>query len=245
MKAMERSALKLGVSRGQPFRPFEADAIAQGFKAVAGVDEVGRGPLAGPVVAAAVVLPPGFTHSEIKDSKMLSAKQRENLAPVIQKAAESWALGIVDVEGIDRLNILRASLTAMAQALHGLSSQPDCVLIDGNQKIPVEILAVSGGNTPKPLYQKTIVKGDQLCLSIAAASIIAKVARDQMMIDFDKQYPEYGFAGHKGYGSAAHLAALQRYGPTPIHRRSFKPVRDLLASVDGDPGGHFPMVSRP
>jgi ribonuclease HII len=245
MKPMERSALKLGVSPGQPFRPFEADAIAQGFKVVAGVDEVGRGPLAGPVVAAAVVLPPGFTHSEIKDSKMLSANQREKLAPVIQQAAASWALGIVDVEGIDCLNILRASLTAMARALHGLSSQPDCVLIDGNQKIPVEILAVSGGNTPKPLYQKTIIKGDQLCLSIAAASIIAKVARDRIMVDFDEQYPEYGFAGHKGYGSAAHLAALRRYGPTPIHRRSFKPVRDLLGSVRSEPAERLGSVNRP
>jgi len=245
MKAMEIPQLELSVSQGRAFQPFEADAAAQGFNAVAGVDEVGRGPLAGPVVAAAVILPRAFTHPEIKDSKLLSAKQREKLAPIIQQTAVSWALGIVDVEGIDRLNILRASLTAMAHALQRLSSQADLALIDGNQKIPVEILAGCRSNADRPLYQKTIVKGDQLCLSIAAASIIAKVARDQIMVDFDKQYPDYGFAGHKGYGSAAHLAALRRYGPTPIHRRSFKPVRDLLVSVLGEPNKCIAAVSRP
>jgi hypothetical protein len=133
-----KTQLELAVSQGRGFRPFEADAAAQGFNAVAGVDEVGRGPLAGPVVAAAVILPRAFTHPEIKDSKLLSAKQREKLAPIIQQTAVSWALGIVDVEGIDRLNILRASLTAMAMRC-GLSSQADLALIDGNQKIPVEI----------------------------------------------------------------------------------------------------------
>ncbi len=219
-------------ARRAGFVDFEADALAQGFKAVAGVDEVGRGPLAGPVVAAAVILPAGFSHGEIKDSKLLSAKQREKLAPLIQEAALSWALGMVDVEGIDRLNILRASLTAMAQALGGLSVAPDYALIDGNQKIPLEVFAAYGVNFFAPA-QQTIVKGDQLCLSIAAASIVAKVARDQMMVDYDRQFPEYGFAGHKGYGSAAHLAALRRYGPTPIHRRSFKPVRDLLENITG------------
>lgn len=245
MKPMERPQLELEVRQGRAFRPFEADAAAQGFKAVAGVDEVGRGPLAGPVVAAAVILPRGFTHPEIKDSKMLSSKQREKLAPIIQQFATSWALGIIDVEGIDRLNILRASLTAMAQALRRLSPQADMALIDGNQKIPSEFFVGIGAKAAQPLCQKTIVKGDQLCLSIAAASIIAKVARDQMMVDFDKQYPQYGFAGHKGYGSAAHLAALQRYGPTPIHRRSFKPVRDLLGGADDDPVWRFARVSRP
>lgn len=200
----------------------------QGFNAVAGIDEVGRGPLAGPVVAAAVILPRGFTHPGIKDSKMLNSKQREKLALIIQQAAQSWALGVIDVDGIDRLNILCASLTAMALALQCLTPKPDYVLIDGNQRIPLDFFAEIGSNSAQLLYQQTIVKGDQLCLSIAAASIVAKVARDQMMVDFDKQYPEYGFAGHKGYASAAHLAALQRYGPTPIHRRSFKPVRDLL-----------------
>jgi ribonuclease HII len=229
VKPMDGGRLESGASKGLVFSPFEADALMQGFHAVAGIDEVGRGPLAGPVVAAAVILPRGFTHPEVKDSKMLSSKQREKLALIIQQAAQSWALGVIDVDGIDRLNILCASLTAMALALECLTPKPDYVLIDGNQKIPLEFFAEVGSNSAhQPLSQQTIVKGDQLCLSIAAASIVAKVARDQMMVDFDKQYPEYGFAGHKGYASAAHLAALQRYGPTPIHRRSFKPVRDLL-----------------
>ena len=234
MKPTVARQLELGVSDGLVFRSFEADALARGFKAVAGVDEVGRGPLAGPVVAAAVILPRGFTHPEIKDSKMLSASQREKLVPIIKQSAKCWSVGIVDVEGIDRLNILRASLTAMAQALQALSSRADLALIDGNQKIPSAIFAEIGRNAAYPLRQKTIVKGDQLCLSIAAASIIAKVARDRIMLDFDKQYPEYGFAGHKGYGSAEHLAALQRYGPSPIHRRSFRPVWDLIGSDQSD-----------
>jgi len=245
MKIMDSGQLEWDGSQGWAFRPYEADAAAQGFKAVAGVDEVGRGPLAGPVVAAAVILPRSFTHPEIKDSKLLSAKQRETLAPIIQRSAVGWALGIIDVEDIDRLNILRASLTAMAQALGGLSSVADMALIDGNQKIPVEVLAALGSNAAQPLYQKTIVKGDRLCVSIAAASIVAKVARDRLMIEFDKQYPEYGFARHKGYGSAAHLAALRRYGPTPIHRRSFKPVRDLLGCAQGEPFERLATVIRP
>jgi ribonuclease HII len=245
MKAMESRQWASGGSRGWGFRPFEGDATAQGFKAVAGVDEVGRGPLAGPVVAAAVILPRGFTHSDIKDSKMLSATQREMLAPMIQQAAVSWALGIIDVEAIDRLNILRASLTAMAQALRGLSSKADMAFIDGNQQVPAEILAAFESAGTQSLCQRTIVKGDQLCLSIAAASIVAKVARDRIMIDFDRQYPEYGFAGHKGYGTPAHLAALQRYGPTPIHRRSFKPVRELLDRAPGASADVPPARSQP
>jgi ribonuclease HII len=180
------------------------------------------------VVAAAVILPSGFSHPDIKDSKMLSAKQREQLVPIIEQAAQCWSLGVVDVAAIDRLNILRASLTAMAQALGGLSTPADCALIDGNQKIAVEMFSRPGDLGIAPPHQQTIVKGDQRCLSIAAASILAKVARDAMMLDYDRQYPEYGFASHKGYGSRDHIAALARYGPTPIHRRTFKPVRDLL-----------------
>lgn len=232
MKAMGSAILKPVVKRTESFEPFEENAFGRTFSAIAGVDEVGRGPLAGPVVAAAVILPRNFSHPDIKDSKMLNASQRERLAPLIQQAALSWALGIVDVAAIDRLNILRASLTAMAQALHGLAPAPDCALIDGNQKIPLAVIA-EVGLTARPLHQQTIVKGDQRCLSIAAASIVAKVARDRMMVDFDAQYPEYGFAGHKGYGSAAHLAALARHGPSPIHRHSFKPVREALARAAG------------
>jgi ribonuclease HII len=210
------------------FRAFEAEGYARGFKAIAGVDEVGRGPLAGPVVAAAVILPRDFSHPEIKDSKLLSPKQREKLSPVIQQNAESWGLGVVDVDEIDRINILQASLLAMVKALDRLKPMPDCLLIDGNQPIAPKLFYDTQFALNSTPYQKTIVKGDQLCLSIAAASIVAKVARDEMMVAFDKQFPEYGFAGHKGYGSAAHLEALRRYGPSPIHRLSYKPVRDAL-----------------
>jgi ribonuclease HII len=211
------------------FRAYEEGGYRRGFKTIAGVDEVGRGPLAGPVVAAAVILPRGFTHPEIKDSKLLSPKQREKLAPLIRENAESWGLGVVEVDEIDRINILQASLLAMVKALDGLASTPDCLLIDGNQPIPTRLFHESRFSSVSSLYQKPIVKGDQLCLSIAAASIVAKVARDGMMVELDKQYPEYGFAAHKGYSCRAHFDALRRFGPSPIHRRSFKPVRERAA----------------
>ncbi|MGH7811988.1 MAG: ribonuclease HII [Candidatus Binatia bacterium] len=211
------------------FRAFEEDGYARGFKTIAGVDEVGRGPLAGPVVAAAIILPRGFTHPEIKDSKLLSPKQRARLAPLIRENAESWGLGVVEVDEIDRINILQASLLAMLKALDALASTPDCLLIDGNQPIPIRLFHESRFSSVSSLYQRPIVKGDQLCLSIAAASIVAKVARDGMMVELDKQYPEYGFAAHKGYSCRAHLDALNRFGPSPIHRQSFKPVRDRAA----------------
>lgn len=208
------------------FRAFEEEGYARGFKSVAGADEAGRGPLAGPVVAAAVVLPRRFSHPEIKDSKLLTPKQRERLAPLIRENAESWGLGVVGVEEIDRINILQASLLAMMKALDCMKARPDCLLIDGNQRIPRELILTSEYFSNRSLYQKTIVKGDLLCLSIAAASIIAKVARDEMMVELDKQYPQYGFAAHKGYTCAAHLEALRRHGPSPVHRQTFQPVRD-------------------
>lgn len=211
------------------FRSYEEESYSRGFKAIAGVDEVGRGPLAGPVIAAAVIFPRGYSHPEIKDSKLLTVKQRERLAPVIQENAASWALGVVEVEEIDRLNILQASLLAMVKALAGLKSMADCILIDGNQGIPLVLFQQGKFSTGRRLYQRTIVRGDQSCLSIAAASIVAKVARDEMMVEWDKQYPEYGFAAHKGYSCEAHFEALKRYGPSPIHRQSFKPVRDVTA----------------
>ena len=225
---MSGGQMSLAVVAAKPvqFRAFEEQGYARGFKCVAGTDEVGRGPLAGPVVAAAVILPRGFSHPEIKDSKLLTAKQREKLAPLIRDNAQSWGLGRVEVEEIDRINILKASLLAMVKALECLKTRPDCLLIDGNQRIPRDFLLESIFFGRRSLYQKTIVKGDQLCISIAAASIVAKVARDEMMVDLDKRYPEYGFAAHKGYTCAAHLEALRRYGPSPIHRHSFKPVRD-------------------
>jgi ribonuclease HII len=211
------------------FSSYEEESYSRGFKAIAGVDEVGRGPLAGPVIAAAVIFPRGYSHPEIKDSKLLTVKQRERLAPVIQENAASWALGVVEVEEIDRLNILQASLLAMVKALAGLKSMADCILIDGNQGIPSTLFRRGKFLTGRTVYQRTIVRGDQSCLSIAAASIVAKVARDRMMLEWDKQYPEYGFAAHKGYSCEAHFEALKRYGPSPIHRQSFKPVRHVTA----------------
>ena len=220
------------------FGAIEEEGYARGFSCIAGLDEAGRGPLAGPVVAAAVVLPRGFTHRDIKDSKLLTAKQRETLAPVIKSQAQSWGIGVVEVEEIDRINILKASLLAMAKAFAALRPRPDYLLIDGNQQIPGEMLQIWNRTTRAPPQQKTIVKGDRLCLSIAAASILAKVARDEMMIELDAHYPQYGFAGHKGYGSAAHLEALRRFGPSPVHRRSFKPVRDACGEHGNDESCH-------
>jgi len=222
-----------------PFGAIEEDGYSRGFSCIAGLDEVGRGPLAGPVVAAAVVLPRGFSHDGIKDSKLLIAKQRETLAPVIRSQAESWGIGVVEVEEIDRINILEASLLAMAKAFAALRPRPDYLLIDGNQPIPVQWLKSSNQPSAATPQQKTIVKGDRLCLSIAAASILAKVARDAMMIDLDRLFPDYGFAGHKGYGSAAHLEALRRFGPSPVHRRSFKPVRDVSGENGNDESGYL------
>jgi len=220
-----------------PSVSFEEQSYARGFNCVAGLDEVGRGPLAGPVVAAAVVLPRGFEHSDIKDSKLLTAIQREKLAAVIEQKALSWRLGVVEVEEIDRINILAASFSAMVKAWRDLQPQPDCILIDGSQIIPrivFDTVEPSAGALPR---QRAIVKGDRLCLSISAASILAKVARDAIMIELDRIYPEYGFAGHKRYGCAAHLEALRRFGPSPVHRRTFQPVREASGEQAGPESG--------
>src|SRR3990172_6036709 len=152
-----------------PFGALEEEGYARGFSCIAGLDEVGRGPLAGPVVAAAVVLPRGFTHRDIKDSKLLTAKQRDQLAPVIRAQTRSWGTGVVEVEEIDRINILKASLLAMAKAFAGLRPRPDYLLIDGNQPIPAQWLKSSNQPSGVPPQQRTIVKGDRLCISISAA----------------------------------------------------------------------------
>ena len=188
-------------------------ARAAGYQTIAGVDEVGRGPLAGPVVAACVVLPEGFDLMGINDSKKLTARQRERAEVRIRAEAIAIGLGVISSETIDRINILQATREAMRAAFLLLSPTPDYVLIDG---LPVP-------DFPCPA-QKSVVSGDSQSVSIAAASIVAKVARDQMMCAYAEVYPEYGFAGHKGYGAAAHLAALREHGPCPIHRRSFAPV---------------------
>lgn len=214
---------------------------------MAGLDEAGRGPWAGPVVAAAVVLPRGLSDPEIRDSKLLTPGKREELAARIKERAVAWGVGIVGPEEIDRINILKASLLAMAQAFMQLAPAPDCLLIDGPHQIPVEFFEAIGNGQqalggegllpnasclmPALPVQRAIIKGDQLSISIAAASIVAKVARDEMMVEYDKLYPEYGFGRHKGYGSPAHMAALSRCGPSPIHRRSYRPVRESLNRI--------------
>jgi ribonuclease HII len=176
---------------------------------ICGIDEVGRGPFAGPVVAGAVILPKDCDILYINDSKKLSAAKREELYEVIMERAVAIGIGMVGPEEIDRINILQATYEAMRQAIGKLDPQPQLLLNDA-----VTIPGVS-------LPQVPIVKGDAKSISIGAASIIAKVTRDRLMVEYDKEYPEYGFAANKGYGSAAHIAALQKYGPTPIHRRTF------------------------
>lgn len=185
----------------------------QCYGPVCGIDEAGRGPLAGPVVAAAVILTPARIPEGLNDSKALSPKQRELLLNAIEKNA-LIGIGISEPEEIDRLNILHASLAAMRRAVLALPRLPDMALIDGN-KLPPDM----------PCKAKTIVKGDSRSLSIAAASIVAKVTRDRLMIEVEARYPGYGLAGHKGYPTKAHMEAVQRLGPSPIHRFSFKPVR--------------------
>lgn len=181
---------------------------------MAGVDEAGRGPLAGPVVAAAVILPKGFRHGVLNDSKKLTERRRDSLFAEITTHGEiRWALAIVESDEIDRLNILRATHEAMRRAVAKLNPPPQHVLIDG---LPVK---------PFPLPQTALVGGDARSFSIAAASIIAKVTRDRLMAEMCAKYPGYDFARHKGYGTPQHLAALQKHGPCPIHRRSFLPVR--------------------
>ncbi len=182
---------------------------------IAGVDEAGRGPLAGPVVAAAVVLPPGFSHPVLNDSKQLSAPTREALyAELTALPGVLWATALAEPEEIDRINILRATHAAMREAVLLLPQRPGHALIDGR---PVR---------PFPTPATALVKGDAQSYSIAAASILAKVTRDRLMLEAHAHYPEYGFAQHKGYGTAEHLAKLKLHGPSPIHRRSFLPVRE-------------------
>ncbi len=182
---------------------------------VAGVDEVGVGPLAGPVLAAAVILPPGTQLRGVDDSKKLTAARREELAEKIRAVAVAIGVGVVEVDDIDRLNIYRAALEAMRRAVTALPITPDHVLVDA-RRIPQIIVP-----------QTALVDGDARSYSVAAASIVAKVARDQLMSELDRLYPQYGFRHHMGYGTAEHLAAIERYGPSPVHRRSFAPVRVL------------------
>ncbi len=187
----------------------EDSLYQKGYKIICGVDEAGRGPLCGPVVAAAVILKPDDMIEGVNDSKKLSEKKREKLYEDIMSNALAVGIGIKDVDIIEKVNILNATKLAMKEAIDNLKIRPEYVLIDGNQMIDIDIKG------------ETVISGDAKSESIAAASIIAKVTRDRMLIEWDKKYPEYGFAKHKGYGTKAHIEAIQKYGLTPLHRPSF------------------------
>lgn len=188
---------------------YERRAREGGHTYIVGIDEAGRGPLAGPVVAAAVALPAGYYHPEINDSKQLSARKRDRLYDVIKADAIAVGLGVVESPIIDTINILQATLLAMKEAIQDLPSPPDYLLVDGNRPIPIDI------------PQETIVRGDALSLTIAAASIVAKVSRDRIMEIYHRQFPQYNFLKNKGYGTGEHRAAIKRYGTCKIHRKSF------------------------
>ncbi len=207
-----------GVSAPANLLFFETLLQEQGFVHVAGTDEVGRGCLAGPVVAAAVILPAGCQIAGLTDSKKLTSEQRQSLVPEIEGQALSFSIEAVSPSEIDRINILQASLQAMAQAVSALSPMPDALLVDGNQPVPLSI------------PQKSIVKGDSRSISIAAASVLAKVYRDRLMVRLDAEFPGYGFASHKGYATKMHREAIKRLGPCRVHRMTFRGVREFVGS---------------
>jgi ribonuclease HII len=200
----------------QPMDYFEKMYYRRGYRRIAGVDEVGRGPLAGPVVAAAVILSRDGIGERLFDSKKISSKKREHLYKTIFAEAQGVGIGIIGQEEIDRINILQATLKAMALAIENLSTPPDFILIDGSQGLRL------------PISQKPIRKGDQLCNSIAAASIIAKVTRDRMMLECHQKYPQYNFAKHKGYGTKEHRKAIEKFGICELHRKTFRGVKEYL-----------------
>ena len=195
---------------------FEKMYYRRGYHWIAGVDEVGRGPLAGPVVAAAVILPKDGIGEKLFDSKKISSKKREHLYETILAKAQGVGIGIIGQEEIDRFNILQATLKAMALAIESLPIPPDFILIDGPHGIKVSV------------PQKPIRKGDQLCNSIAAASIVAKVTRDRMMLECHQKYPQYNFAKHKGYGTKEHRRAIEKFGICELHRKTFRGVKEYL-----------------
>lgn len=194
----------------------EKAARQTGALRIAGLDEVGRGPMFGPVVAAAVILPEGCRLRGLNDSKKVAEKKRIELDAVIRARAVAWAIAAVDVETIDRINIRRASLLAMRLAVEQLATAPDYLLVDGIDTIDW------------PCPQRAVIQGDGTSFSIAAASVLAKVYRDALLVELDQQYPGYGLASHKGYCSAEHLAALARLGPTPLHRKNWSPVAQQM-----------------
>ncbi|HEY8459554.1 MAG TPA: ribonuclease HII [Blastocatellia bacterium] len=219
LAARLRGRARANRAEGQRLRrllQYESELWAQGFNLIAGVDEAGVGPMAGPVVAGAVVLARGYKLRELDDSKKLDEPTRERLAERIKAEAVAWAVGIAEVEEIEALNIYHASLLAMRRAVEGLKAIPDFILVDA-RKIP-------GCDVP----QRGLVHGDALSASIAAASIIAKTTRDALMIELDARFPGYGLAEHKGYSTPRHVEALRRLGASPIHRRGYRPVREAL-----------------
>ena len=205
-------------SMAEFFENIERLMYEKGYRAVCGVDEAGRGPLAGPVVAAAIVVPEDFHIEGLNDSKKLSSARRDEIFDQIAELGLPCAVGVVDHETIDRVNILKASLIAMRKAIMDLKIAPDVVLVDGNQAIP---------SISQPQF--TIVGGDRRCKSIAAASVIAKVTRDRIMEKYEALFPSFSFATHKGYPTAAHIRELKEHGPCDIHRRSFRPVAEVAA----------------
>ena len=213
VKARKRIAdYEKEVARTEQMKTYEKEYASYAY--ICGIDEVGRGPLAGPVVAGAVILPKDCDILYLNDSKQLSEKKREELYDVIMEKAVSVGLGYVAPERIDEINILQATYEAMREAISKLSPQPDLLL---NDAVTIPKVAIK---------QVPIIKGDAKSISIAAASIVAKVTRDRLMVDYDSIFPEYGFASNKGYGAAVHLEALRKYGPTPIHRKSF--IKNLI-----------------
>ncbi|MBO5463265.1 MAG: ribonuclease HII [Clostridia bacterium] len=188
---------------------YEIEAHENGYNVVCGVDEAGRGPLAGPVFAAAVILPENYSHEILNDSKKLSEKKRDLVYDDIIRDAICWSVGIADEKEIDEINILNATFLAMERAVDGLKIKPDLAYIDGNQYPKTGVKEI------------TIVKGDSKCMSVAAASIIAKVSRDRFMLEIAEKYPEYQFSKHKGYGTKLHYEMIEKYGVSPVHRRTF------------------------
>lgn len=195
---------------------FERELVRQGFSSIAGTDEAGRGPLAGPVVAASVILPDVCDYQQFNDSKKLTAKARAELFGLLKDIGAEIGIGIIPQDQIDRLNILQASLLAMKKSLESLSVCPDFVLVDGKFPIPVNI------------SQQSLVKGDSRSSSIAAASIVAKVTRDELMAGYHRQYPQYNFHRNKGYPTAEHRRVLAEYGPCPLHRKTFAGVKEFF-----------------
>ena len=188
---------------------YETEAHNKGYRVVCGVDEAGRGPLAGPVFAAAVILPENYSHEILNDSKKLSEKKRDIVYDDIIRDAVSWSVGVATEQEIDDINILNATFLAMKRAIDGLSIRPDLAYIDGNRE-------------PKSgVKEITIIKGDAKCMSVAAASIIAKVSRDRFMLEIDKKYPQYQFSKHKGYGTKLHYEMIEQFGISEVHRKSF------------------------